>query len=174
MKKNILTVLFCQIIAARSVPVKNEAGDVTGVKEIPARKVEVEFKHETEKEINAKWLAQWFLTKLVPFQKLQVLNGTNSFQTSKPMSVTIKVNQKTFSDQMKFTVNPDRLLKCLERSQSLVALLVQMQNAPAYGSADKVITNYLLNAPQDVIIAKAKKIKELSPVIETVVDEVTA
>lgn len=154
MKINVLFAAFTQLIPAKTVDVKDENGVITGTKEIPARTVEVSFRSETDKAVTAKSLVQWFMTKLVPFQEIQKLNGKEAFQTSKAMTVTLQVNQRKLTNEMKFTINPDRLLKCLERNQQLVALLVKMQNAPEHGASDAVINRYLLNKPENVLLAR--------------------
>lgn len=157
MKKNVLFVAFTQLIAARTVNVKNANGEITGTKEIPARTVEVSFKEETDKEVTAKSFANWFICKVVPFQRIQVLNGKDGFQTSKPMTITMQINKKQLSHETKFTINPDRLLKCLERNQNLVRELVLLNSSPAHGATDAKVHSYLLSAPQNVVLAKSKK-----------------
>lgn len=169
MKLNVLFAAFTQLIPARTVETKDENGIPNGTKEIPARTVEVSFRTETDKEVTAKSLVQWFMTKLVPFQEIQKLNGKEAFQTSKPMTVTLQVNKRSLTNEMKFTINPDRLLKCLERNQNLVALLVKMQSAPEHGASDAVINKYLLNKPENVLLAREKKQVVEQPMIEEMV-----
>lgn len=153
MKKNLITVLFLQIIAARTAERKNEDGTTTLVN-IPERKVMVKFTEETEVEVNAKNLAQYFLSRLVAWQKLRPLQGKEGFQTSKPMDVTIKVNNKELTSSMKFTINPERIEKCLERSENLVALIANAASAPKFGASEATVKAYLLATPQNVILAK--------------------
>lgn len=170
-KLNLIAVLFTQLIPARIPKVKQADGTFIDGKEIPARTVEVSFTETTDKEVNAANLAQYFLGRLVAWQKLRPLQGANGFQTSKLMTVTITVNNKVLSSEMKFTVNPDRIEKCLERSENLVALIAQAASAPKFGAPKAQVTAYLLNAPQHVVIAKAKKVlPALQPQVDEVVD----
>jgi hypothetical protein len=161
MKKNTISVLFLQIIAARTAERKNADGTVTEVT-IPERKVMVEFKEETDSEVNAKNLAQYFMTRLVAWQKLRPLQGKDGFQTSKPMEVTLTVNNKTLTSSMKFTINPERIEKCLDRSENLVALIANAASAPKFGASDASIKNYLLATPQNVILAKEIPAKDVA------------
>lgn len=159
---NVIAVMFSQLIPQRETKVKDATGKETGeIKITPARTVEVSFSESTTKEVNAANLAQFFLSKLVAWQRLRPLQGAQGFQTSKLMTVGIKVNNKELATEMKFTVNPERIEKCLERSENLVALIAQAASAPKFGAPKAQVSAYLLATPTNVIIAKERK--ELAP-----------
>lgn len=154
MKTNIITVAFNQLIPARIPMVTNEAGVKVPGKEIPARVVNVEFKEETDKEVNAKNLAQYFFTRLFSWQELRPLQGKEGFQTSKSMSVSINVNRKELNTEMKFTINPERVEKCLQNVTNLMLKLTRAMSAPEFDAPDGKIVRFITMAPENVIFAK--------------------
>lgn len=155
MKTNKISVSFTQLIPARKVNVKDKVGNVTE-KMIDAYVVEASFTNETDKEITANDVANYFTTRLKCWQNLRPLQGEKAFKTSRPINIEISVNNKKLTGTTKFTTNPDRLFKCLENQKLLVAELGAMATAPVIFKNDKEVQQFLLGAG-NITFAKSRK-----------------
>lgn len=149
-KTNNVSVTFTQV---QKQNVYGENGEVKEVKEHP---VEATFEASTDNMLTAKNVGNWFIASLLNWQKLRPLQGLRGFQTSKLVSVSLKVGNKSYGSNIKFTTNIDRLEKSLGNTQTIVASLFAKQPTWKQLNNDKTVLNMITLAPEQVVIAKSK------------------
>ncbi len=165
MKKNILCIIFMQLIPARQVKVKKDGVETGEIKNIEARTNEISFTQETDREVRAGKLAEWYVVQFRNFLKLMQLQGKQSFQTSKAITVAMRLTErldngtervKELTGETKMSINIDRIENCLTRNENFVALLEQVHNAPKFGASTAIVKAFLTNASSNVLLLSSK------------------
>lgn len=166
MKKNIMIMLFSQLIPARIPKIKQKDGSTIDGVEIPARVITMEFRDETTNEVTAESVGLRFVQRLVDEQTLRPLQGKEGFHTSKPITVSAKLiaedgKELFISTEMKFTINTDRMLKCVDNATNVVAMVTRVLTAPEWGAPRQAVLNYIQSKPSDVKLMNAVKQEEV-------------
>lgn len=156
MKQNVVTAKITQLIPAREQVTKGKDG-VEKVKHIPAQVITAEYEAETDVEITAAGLANWLYPNLRLTQKMFAAQGKQGFKVSKEIMLELKVNNKLLTTATRLTFNDDRMFVCIDRQKELLMLVALSAMSPKIGASQKVISNFLLQIPENVVIAKSKK-----------------
>lgn len=163
-KLNSVSVTFSQ------VQLQNVYGDNGEVKEVKEHNIEATFEASTDNMLTAKNVGNWFIASLLNWQKLRPIQNLRGFQTSKLVNVSLKVGNKTYDSNIKFTTNIDRLEKSLNNTQTIVASLFAKPLTWKQLNNDKAVLNMITLQPDQVIIAKSKMLVDAGGEIDEKVD----
>ena len=126
------------------------------------------FSTTTLTELTGRKIGLWMVGVLGNHIQLQRLQGRTGFKLSKPVQMEVTVNNRTESMGYKMTLSYKRIAKLLEKSKLLVGK--SFAPAPAIGNiSDAQVEQYLM-ASDSIVIAPAKKAKQLAEKVDVPAD----
>lgn len=132
---------------------------------------EQKFMGETAQAMSANHVGLWLLGQLKHFMKLQRLQGKTGFKLSKPIELTLMVNNKTEKFGFKFSLSLERIERLIEKTPELVqAAFVPARTPSQVVQSLESAKNYLLDRVSP-IICKAIAPKREVVMIEEMVGE---